>query len=329
MSVCRVNKSKNYTVMSNFHLRDKNLSLKAKGLLSIVLSLPEDWDYSVNGLCQITGEGETSIKSALKELKLSKYLIVTKIFPKDSKSGRIEYVYDFFETPKQECEKQGVENLPLENLGLEILGVENHGQRNTDILNTNIQNKENKLQYNNTPYNPPSKNCDTRIVNDSYHDSYHESSGSLYSHIDIDGVLHDEPDFEQTKIEQPVQAEKKPKRNTRKTKKAITEQEQQEKFAKFWESWPKKIDKQRAFALWVKENPDDELFNKIMTSLEAQKKQESWNKDGGKYIPNPRNWIEGKRWEDQTSVQVGVSSNVSQPIKELFEQSTSFDWFDE
>lgn len=163
----------------------------------------------------------------------------------------------------------------------------------------------------NTPYNPP------------------EGDGSLYSRMDRDGVLHDEPDFEQTQLEHPVQTAEKPKRNTRKTKKAIVEQEQQEKFNKFWEAWPKKIDKQRAFALWVKENPDDELFNRIMTSLEAQKKQESWCKDGGKYIPNPRNWIEGKRWEDQTSVQVGVSSNVSQPIKELFEQSTSFDWFDE
>lgn len=180
-------------------------------------------------------------------------------------------------------------------------------------------------KYKKNEFENENDNDNERIVND----SYHESSGSIYSCMDRDGVLHDEPKFEQTQLEQPVQTVEKPKRKTRKTQKAIVEQEQEEKFNKFWEAWPKKIDKQRAFALWVKENPDDELFTRIMTSLEAQKKQESWCKDGGKYIPNPRNWIEGKRWEDQTSVQVGVSSNVSQPIKELFEQSTSFDWFDE
>ncbi len=68
-SVCRVNKNENYTIMSNFHLRSKNLSLKAIGLLSKVLSLPKDWDYSVSGLSSICKEKETAIKAALDELK--------------------------------------------------------------------------------------------------------------------------------------------------------------------------------------------------------------------------------------------------------------------
>ena len=72
--VFKIEKNKNYTVMSNYHLRDKNLSLKAKGLLSFMLSLPEDWDYSINGLVSICKEEETAIKSALKELKINKYL---------------------------------------------------------------------------------------------------------------------------------------------------------------------------------------------------------------------------------------------------------------
>ena len=69
MSIIRVHKSKNFTVMSNYHLRDKNLSLKAKGLLSVMLSLPEDWDYSISGLCSILKENKTAIKSALRELQ--------------------------------------------------------------------------------------------------------------------------------------------------------------------------------------------------------------------------------------------------------------------
>lgn len=138
--------------MSNRHLRDKNLSLKAKGLLSVVLSLPDDWDYSISGLCTVCGEGETAVKSALKELKSNGYLTVTKVYPGDSSSGRIEYVYDFFENndgrvqQNQEVKKQG-----LENLGLEILGVENVPQLNTDKSNTDVLSTE----YNITPSNPP------------------------------------------------------------------------------------------------------------------------------------------------------------------------------
>lgn len=146
MSVIRVNKTKDYTVMSNHHLRDKSLSLKAKGLLSQMLSLPEDWDYTIQGLCSINKENETAINSTLKELKENGYLIVTKKMPNETKSGRIEYVYDIYETPKQEGKKQD-----LENLGVEVQGVENQGQLNTDIQNKEKQNKE----KNNKRFVPP------------------------------------------------------------------------------------------------------------------------------------------------------------------------------
>ena len=159
-SVCRVNKNANYTVMSNYHLRSTNLSLKAIGLLSKVLSLPENWDYSISGLTAICKEKETAIKAALDELKYWGYLVVTKLMPNETNSGRIEYVYDFYEysekdTPDadqndddtydkdgdvstvsvkkapQGAEKQGIENLPLEILPIEIQAVENQGQINT------------------------------------------------------------------------------------------------------------------------------------------------------------------------------------------------------
>ena len=122
MAVFRVNKNRNYTVMSNYHLRDKSLSLKAKGLLSQMLSLPEDWDYTIQGLCSINKEKEASINSTLNELKDNGYLKVTKKMPNETKSGRIEYVYDIYETPKQEGEKQDLENQ----------GIEFQGQLNSD-----------------------------------------------------------------------------------------------------------------------------------------------------------------------------------------------------
>lgn len=139
MATVRVVKTTNYTVMSNYHLRDANLSLKAKGLLSIMISLPAEWDYSVDGLVAICSEGITAVKSALAELKEAGYLVVRKLLPNETKTGRIEYEYLVYEIPpeKQDTEKQGVENLPVENLPL---------NKNTKELNKD---------YIYTPYNPP------------------------------------------------------------------------------------------------------------------------------------------------------------------------------
>ena len=142
MAKFKVNKTKDYTIMSNYHLKEKNMSLKAKGLLSVMLSLPDNWDYSINGLVAISQENETAIKSALSELKQFGYLEVIKLMPNESETGRIDYIYNIYEKPKQEVEKQEVENLPLE-----ILEVENQGQLNTNnkynninIINTKKQN---------------------------------------------------------------------------------------------------------------------------------------------------------------------------------------------
>lgn len=142
MAKFKVNKTKDYTIMSNYHLKEKNMSLKAKGLLSVMLSLPDNWDYSIAGLVAISLENETSIKSALSELKKLGYLEVIKLMPNESETGRIDYIYNIYEKPKQEGKKQEVENLPLE-----ILEVENQGQLNTNnkynninIINTKKQN---------------------------------------------------------------------------------------------------------------------------------------------------------------------------------------------
>ena len=135
MAVFKINKTDDYTVMSNTHLRDKNLSLKAKGLLSIMLSLPPSWDYSVKGLVAILPEGDAAVEAALKELKKHGYLIVKKLMPNETESGRIEYEYNIYEQPqKQDGEKQGVEKQPLEFQGVEKQGVENRPQLNTNKL---------------------------------------------------------------------------------------------------------------------------------------------------------------------------------------------------
>ena len=148
MAKFKVNKTKNYTIMSNYHLKEKNMSLKAKGLLSVMLSLPNDWDYSITGLVAISQENETAIKSALYELKRFGYLEVIKLMPNESKNGRIDYIYNVYEKPKQEVEKQGVEKQGVENQGVEKQGVEKQGVENQGQLNTN--NKYNNINIINT-----------------------------------------------------------------------------------------------------------------------------------------------------------------------------------
>ncbi len=114
-SVYRINRNQNYTVMSNYHLRSKNLSLKAIGLLSKVFSLRDDWDYSIAGLVSICKENETAVKSALNELKEWGYLTVTKT--QNPETGRFVYIYDFFEYSEKDinCSVQNEKKTKISN----------------------------------------------------------------------------------------------------------------------------------------------------------------------------------------------------------------------
>lgn len=136
MAVFRVIKNKNYSTISNMHLRDKNLSLKAKGLLTVMLSLPDDWGYSISGLCSICKEEKAAIQSAIAELEKSKYVVR---FKNHSRDGRFNYVYDIYETPRLEnpsTVNPCTENPPLLNTNKLI----------TDSPNTEPSKKERKKE---------------------------------------------------------------------------------------------------------------------------------------------------------------------------------------
>jgi hypothetical protein len=155
MAVFRVNKTADYTVMSNFHLRDKRLNLKSKGLLSMVLSLPDDWNYTIGGLVAICRESESAVKSALNELKKYGYLRIDKVMPNKENGGRYEYIYNIFEQPpKKQAEGiQGVENQPLENQTVENNPLyKDTYLSNTDIQNTDISSKNKKKERKPTGY---------------------------------------------------------------------------------------------------------------------------------------------------------------------------------
>lgn len=90
--VFRTEKNKNYTVMSNYHLRDKNLSLKSKGLLSLMLSLPDDWDYTLEGLSKINKEGIDAIRTAVNELERFGYIHREQLKTSNGQFSEVEYV---------------------------------------------------------------------------------------------------------------------------------------------------------------------------------------------------------------------------------------------
>lgn len=99
MPVIRVHKENNYTVLSNEPLRKKGMSLKAKGMLCVMLSLPDDWNYSISGLKSICCEGSKAIRSTLKELEEFGYLCREKVHGED---GKISYIYHIYETSRNE-----------------------------------------------------------------------------------------------------------------------------------------------------------------------------------------------------------------------------------
>ena len=101
VAVIRVEKNRNFTTMSNYHLRDKELTLKAKGLLSQILSLPDEWDYSVRGLASICLEGKDCIVATLKELENKGYLVRKQLRDANGRLSGIEYI--IYETPSEPC----------------------------------------------------------------------------------------------------------------------------------------------------------------------------------------------------------------------------------
>ena len=130
MSVFRISKTSNYTVMSNHHFKNRKMSLKAKGLLSLMLSLPDTWDYSVSGLVTLSKDGKDSVMSALKELENHGYLKRTRL--KDDKGQFSGTLYDIFEEPQQEIPMS--ENPISASQTAEKSNSENQPQLNTDSI---------------------------------------------------------------------------------------------------------------------------------------------------------------------------------------------------
>ena len=141
MSIFRVEHTTGFTVMSNYHLRDKNLSLKAKGLLSQMLSLPEEWDYTLAGLSFINREKIDAVREAIKELESAGYIVRNRERDEKGRLKGTEYV--IYEQPQQENPE--VDNPASENPTLDYPTLEKPTLENPMQLNTYKRNKEKSI----------------------------------------------------------------------------------------------------------------------------------------------------------------------------------------
>ena len=143
MGIYRVEKTNNYSVMSNYHFKDRRLSWKAKGMLSTFLSLPDNWDYKINGLSEMAVDGETSVRAGLKELEDCGYL---ERKPIRNKGRIIDWEYIIYEKSKSVDTTDVLPPVDFPQLDCPIL--ENQTQLNTNKLNTK------KLNYSATEIAP-------------------------------------------------------------------------------------------------------------------------------------------------------------------------------
>ena len=141
MAVFRVEKNKDYTVMSNHHLRNKELTLNAKGLLSQMLSLPENWDYTLAGLSHINKESIDAIRTAVWELEKAGY--IKRSQGRDEKGKMTAITYTIYEQPQSPVLENPTSDKPiLENPTTDNPTSENPMQLNKDIQKTDLSKKE-------------------------------------------------------------------------------------------------------------------------------------------------------------------------------------------
>ena len=193
MAVFRIEKTRDYTVMSNYHLRDRSLSLKAKGLLSLMLSLPEDWDYTMKGLARICKDGIDSISGGIRELEAHGYLVRARVRNENGQLGSIEYT--ILEQPKEPAQTPApIREKPIRENPIQVKPMLDAPiQEDPAQLNTKEQNKELSITQGSSPIpsSPPTPREKSRIGQDRMREreSYREI---ILENIDYDILTQDE-----------------------------------------------------------------------------------------------------------------------------------------
>ena len=268
MAVFRVEKNHSYTVMANHHLRDERLSLKSKGLLSVILSLPDDWRISIEGMTQFSADGKDAIRSAIRELTDTGYITRAQTHSEAGKFSGYDYVVH--ETPTASPSS----GFPT----MEKPTTENPTLRNTERLSTNIP-----------PVVPHEGDVgdDNPSVSGAAADSptpLSAACGGISPRRGESALCTREPQSAET-----------PKRKRRVTKSAPDYRP--DTFARFWAAYPRGEDKQGAIAAWDELKPDDATLQAMSRALVRQKASEEWQRGIG--IPYAVRWLRRRRWEDE------------------------------
>ena len=270
MAVYRVEKTHDYTVMANHHLRDERLSLKAKGLLSMLLSLPDDWEISIRGLASIVTDGVGAVQTGINELIEAGYIVRRRQHADTGAFAGFEYIIhevppctDFPYTANPYTGKPYTENPTL---------------RNTDRLSTDIP-----------PIVPHEGDVgdDNPSVSGAAADSptpLSAACGGISPRRGESALCTREPQSAET-----------PKRKRRATKSAPDYRP--DTFARFWAAYPRGEDKQGAIAAWDELKPDDATLQAMSRALVRQKASEEWQRGIG--IPYAVRWLRRRRWEDE------------------------------
>lgn len=205
MAVFRIEKTRDYTVMSNHHLKDRALTLKSKGLLSMMLSLPDDWNYTTRGLAAICREGVDSIGTALKELERAGYIVRNQL--RDGKGKIVDVEYIIYETPHKpdaadpDTVRPDTENPDMDRPDMAEPCLENRPQLNINISSnqgskTNLSSTE---ISNPIPSNPPAPDG-ARMGTDGMgaREAYREV---IYDNIEYAHLLH-EPGIDREQLDE-------------------------------------------------------------------------------------------------------------------------------
>ena len=266
--------------MANHHLRDERLSLRAKGLLSMLLGLPDDWEISIRGLSSIVRDGVASVQTGINELIDAGYIVRQRQHAEDGTFAGFEYIIH---------ERPPYTDLPYtENPYTVTPYTENREQLNTKQSNTNQS----------IPPIVPHEGDGNPSVSGAAADS------SLYTREPLGGG---NPSVSLAADTSPVRGGKgeengeagggePPKRKRRRSTKSVPDYEP-ELFERFLAAYPRGEDRQGAVAEWDSLRPDRETMLAMSRALVRQKASEEWQRGIG--IPYAVRWLRRRRWEDE------------------------------
>lgn len=267
MAVYRVEKTHDYTVMANHHLRDERLSLKAKGLLSMLLSLPDDWEISIRGLASIVTDGVGAVQTGINELIDAGYIVRRRQHAESGAFAGFEYI--IHEVPP--C----TENPYTVNPYTGKPYTENPAQSSKDKLST-------------IPPIVPHEGDGNPSVSGAAADSptpLSAACGGISPRRGESALCTREPQSAET-----------PKRKRRRSTKSVPDYEP-ELFERFWAAYPRGEDRQGAVAEWDSLRPDRETMLAMSRALVRQRASEEWQRGIG--IPYAVRWLRRRRWEDE------------------------------